>query len=103
MASTQHYSSFGAPIRQTTGLEHGLCIPEIGLKDFVTELAARHRISAVKTRGDQWAETVTRLAGDEVQTDAVEDLLIALKKAQCISNGQMAQLLANYLREKARI
>lgn len=30
---------------------------------------------------DQWADAVTRLAGDEVVNDTVEDLLVALKRA----------------------
>jgi len=49
---------------------------------------------------DQWAETVTRLAGDEVRSGPVQDMLIALKRAGKLSTGDMAALLVNYLRER---
>jgi hypothetical protein len=49
----------------------------------------------------QWAETVTRLAGDEVRSGPVQDLLAALERAGKLSAGDMATLLVICLREKA--
>lgn len=81
----------------------GLKIPETGLKDFVLDLARQHQITWIKTYADEWAESVTRLADDEVQTDNIENLVIALKKDRRISNIEMVQMLANYLREKEHL
>lgn len=49
---------------------------------------------------DQWADAVTRLAGDEVVNDTVEDLLVALKRAGKITKQEVAILSVNYLREQ---
>lgn len=78
-------------------------IPKIGLKKYVIDLAKRYKVTYVKTYSDQWAESVTRLAGDEVRTDSIEHLVIALKKAHKVSSTEMVQMLANYLREKERV
>lgn len=80
-----------------------LTIPEVGLRDYVLDLARRCRVKPQKTWSDQWAENVTRLADDEVKTDDIEDLVIALKKAKQLTNLEMVQLLANYLREKESV
>ena len=77
-----------------------LKIPETGLKNYVLDLAKRHQITYVKTYADEWAESVTRLADDEVRTDNIENLVIALKKDRRVSSTEMVQMLANYLREK---
>lgn len=103
MALKQQQRFFGSTQPQAVAAADSFAIPEFGVKDFVLALAARYRIAAVKTCADQWAETVTRLADDEVHLDATEQLVIALKKAHRIDNAQMVQLLANYLREKARV
>lgn len=80
-----------------------LTIPDVNLKDFVLELAHCYQITPVKTWSDDWAGNITRLADDEVKTDEVEDLIIALKKAHRLTNLEMVQLIANYLREKERV
>jgi hypothetical protein len=74
--------------------------PETGLKNYVLDLAKRHQITYVKTYADEWAESVTKLADDEVRTDNIENLVIALKKDRRISSAEIVQILANYLREK---
>ncbi|AJK47364.1 hypothetical protein [Burkholderia plantarii] len=75
-------------------------IPTKGVAQFIHSLARRHRVHYTRTPTDQWAETVTRLAGDEVCSGPVEDLLIALKRAGKLSTHDMAALLINYLRER---
>jgi len=77
-----------------------LTIPTMGVAQFVRDLARKHHVSYMPTSMDQWAETVTRLAGDEVRSGPVQDLLIALKRAGKLSTGDMAALLVNYLRER---
>jgi hypothetical protein len=77
-------------------------IPVSGVDQFVIDMARQHRITYVKTFGDAWGETVTQLADDEVQTDDIENLLIALKRAGKVSAADMLALLVSYLSEKAR-
>ena len=76
-----------------------LAIPTTGVAQFVRALARRHHVSYSPTSTDRWAETVTRLAGDEVRTGPVQDLLVALKRAGKLSTDDMAALMVSYLRE----
>jgi hypothetical protein len=75
-------------------------IPTTGVAQFVRDLARRHHVSYSHTSMDQWAETVTRLAGDDVRSGPIQDLLVALKRAGRLSADDMAALLVNYLRER---
>lgn len=77
-----------------------MAIPTTGVAQFVQDLARKHRVSYTHTSLDQWAETVTRLAGDEVRSGPVQDLLVALKRAGKLSSDEMAALLVSYLRER---
>ena len=70
------------------------------MAEFVRDLASQHQVSYSPTASDQWAETVTRLAGDPVRTGPVQDLLVALKRAGKLSTADMTALLVNYLRER---
>jgi hypothetical protein len=67
--------------------------------DFVHQLALQHGVVATHTRMDDWADAITRSAGDEVKKDAVDDLLVALAKKNVITGRQMMRLLSNYMRE----
>lgn len=49
------------------------------------------------------AENVSRLAGDDVRTDVIENLVIALKKEKKVTGLEAVHLLTNYLREKQRV
>jgi len=77
-----------------------LVIPATNVAEFVRDLASQHQVSYSPTASDQWAETVTRLAGDPVRTGPVQDLLVALKRAGKLSTADMTALLVNYLRER---
>ena len=81
-------------------MELDLNIPTTGLRTYIHSLAKVHGVAYVKTNGDAWAETVTKLSGDEVETDDVDFLLVALKRAGVINSTDMVLLLVNYLREK---
>lgn len=85
------------------GAESALKIPSEGVGEFVARLAKRHRVKYVRTVGDEWAETVTRLSGDEVRSDATEDLLVELKRSRKLTDREMAALLVSHLREKTRV
>lgn len=74
--------------------------PTTDVGDYVRRLASFHGVRYVPTAADQWAETVTRLAGDEVRSGPVQDLLVALKRAGKLTKDDMASLLVNYLRER---
>ena len=75
-------------------------LPTSDVGDYVRQLAGFHGVQYVPTAADQWAETVTRLAGDEVRSGPVQDLLVALKRAGKLTKDDMARLLVNYLRER---
>lgn len=74
--------------------------PTTHVADYVRWLAGFHGVRYSPTAADHWAETVTRLSGDEVRSGPVQDLLVALKRAGKLSKDDMARLLVNYLRER---
>lgn len=74
--------------------------PTKGVARYVSELARYYNVSYCYNAMDQWADAVTRLAGDEVVHDTVEDLLVALKRAGKITKQEVAMLSVNYLREQ---
>lgn len=80
-----------------------LHIPKEGISQFVKHLARKHHISYTRTVGDEWAETVTRLAGDDVRSDGTGDLLVALKRAHKLSDREMTTLLISHQREIRRV
>lgn len=75
-------------------------LPTTDVGNYVRWLAGVHGVRYVPTPTDQWTATVTRLAGDEVRSGPVQDLLVALKRAGKLSKDDMASLLVNYLRER---
>ena len=52
-------------------------LPTTDVGNYVSWLAGLHGVRYVPTAVVQWAETVTRLAGDEVRSGSVQDLLVA--------------------------
>lgn len=77
--------------------------PTEGVSRYVAELARRHDVRYIRTFADQWAESATRLADDDVQSDDTGDLLVALRRADKLSDREMTSLLINHLREKKRV
>ena len=65
----------------------------------IRTLAERHKVSYVETATDVWAHHVTRLAGDDVQLDDIELLLIALQRAGHLTRPDALALQVRYLRE----
>ncbi|WP_052166536.1 DUF4187 domain-containing protein [Methylobacter tundripaludum] len=75
-------------------------IPTTGLAKYITDLAKQHNVAYVKTLADEWADTITGLSDDSIESDDIEDLLLALKRAEILNIDDMLSLLVNYLREK---
>ena len=69
-------------------------------KQIVLDIARQHGVSYVKTQGDALADVITRLTGDVVVTDEIEDLIVALKRAGAIDEQTMIALLGSYLAER---
>jgi hypothetical protein len=65
-------------------------------------MARRHHISYSRTSTDRLAHHMTRLAGDAVELDEIEQLLIALQRSGHISRKEAVRLQARYLREAKR-
>lgn len=74
-------------------------IPTTGLRQYITELAAKHNVVYIETHGDVLAAKISELSDKGVQTDDIEKLCIALARADVISNREMIALQINYLRE----
>ncbi|GHU05549.1 hypothetical protein FACS1894158_08700 [Betaproteobacteria bacterium] len=77
-----------------------LKIPTSGVARFVQGLARQFKVAYVPNSMDRWADTVTRLAGDEVHADNTQDLLVALKRSGRLSIDEMTLLMINHLREQ---
>jgi predicted transcriptional regulator of viral defense system len=75
-------------------------MPTKNIKQYVLALANQHNVSYIYSSIDQFADSVTSLAGDDVKHDRIEDLLVALKRAGKLSMQQVALLSVNYLRER---
>jgi len=91
------------PSNRLPSPDSALRIPTEGVSQFVASLALKHHISYQRTAGDEWAETITRLSDDIVQSDETSNLLVALKRARKLTDREMTALLINHLREKRRV
>jgi hypothetical protein len=78
-------------------------IPTTGLKTFVDELARRHGVRYDRTGTRALAQTITRLADEEVVLDETEQLLIALHKARVIDGAAMRVILSRYVTEALNV
>lgn len=74
-------------------------LPTKGMSRFVERFAHAHGVTHVRTGVDDYAEAVTRTAGDDVVLDATGKLLAALKKKDLINGRQLARLMTNHMRE----
>jgi hypothetical protein len=61
----------------------------------IQNLAERYHV----TDNDRLAHHISRLAGDDVEFDHIERMLIGLQRAGRLSRLQMVRLQARYLRE----
>lgn len=65
----------------------------------IRRLAAANNIAVVVTSNDVFAHHVTRLSGDDVNFDDIENTIVALQRAGILSRVQAVRLQARYLRE----
>jgi len=65
----------------------------------IREMARQHHVHYVGTQSDVFAHHMTRLAGDTVILDDVEQTLVALQRAGHLSRRDLVRLQASYLRE----
>jgi len=68
--------------------------------DQVRKLAKAHKVTAERDVMSRMAETITRLAGDVIELDSVEQLLINLKRKGILSKTETLVLQGRYLQEK---
>ncbi|WP_411565713.1 hypothetical protein ACLIN3_22850 [Pseudomonas orientalis] len=106
--SVVYVTEFAAPRKAKSSVRRhpktgALIIPKSGLRRYVMDLADSCQVAYVRTYADEWAQNVSRLAGDDVRTDVIEDLVIALKKEKKVTGLEAVHLLTNYLREKQRV
>jgi hypothetical protein len=70
------------------------------IAQLVAQLATQYGVTSTRTALDDWADTVTRLSGDEVTLDDTCQLLVSLRRLRVVSARQMAQLSTQHLRER---
>lgn len=70
---------------------------QLAARDVILDLAKHYNVRYHPTPADDVAMVATRLAGDDVAPDAIEDLVVAMKRAGVISGPQMVALLGRYL------
>ena len=75
-------------------------LPVSSVSGYVASIAKQHGVSYLRTPSDELADVVTRLSGDEVSTDATEDLIVALRRANVIDGPTMISLLGSHLDER---
>lgn len=102
--TTIEYSSPKHTVQVLINLPDDLdALPKKNVRDFVYQFAQSRHVTFQRSGLDQWAEAVTRAAGDDVKLDETGKLLVTLKKKHLINGRQMARLMTNHLREHHRV
>lgn len=70
-------------------------------EQVVRDLALKHEIGVARTQLDDWADDVTRLAGDDVILDEVEELIVGLRKSGQVDGIELTRLHSRYLDERS--
>lgn len=68
---------------------------------YVRQLAKREGVVFAPTFADIWAQAVTKLAGDEIKSVKIDDLLVALTRAGKLSPRDMTKLVVAHHRNLA--
>lgn len=66
----------------------------------IQRLATANNVAVVVTPNDVFAHQVTRLSGDDVNFDPIENTIVALQRAGILDRVQAVRLQARYLRER---
>ncbi|MDR6605993.1 hypothetical protein ABIA48_003051 [Pseudomonas sp. S30_BP2TU TE3576] len=72
----------------------------VSVASQVRKLAKHHKITAEPDGMSRMAVTITCLAGDIVELDGVEQLLVNLKKKGALSKSEALALQGRYLQER---
>jgi hypothetical protein len=74
-----------------------------GVRQFIDRLAEAHGVPLNPGGWDEFADNLTRLAGDEPMPDTTGRLLVELKRRDIINDQQLARLVTNYMAEDAHV
>ena len=72
----------------------------VSVANQVRKLARDHKVTAKRDGMSRMAVSITRLAGDVVELDASEQLLVNLKKKGVLSKSEILALQGRYLQER---
>ncbi|MCK1790088.1 hypothetical protein [Pseudomonas violetae] len=72
----------------------------VSVASQVRKLAKDHDVTAAPDNMSRMAANITRLAGDVVRLDSVEQLLVNLKKKGILSKSEILALQGRYLQER---
>jgi hypothetical protein len=72
------------------------------VRSQIYKLARDHQVTDERDGMSRMAVTITRLTGDIVELDGVEQLLVSLKRKGVLSKSEALTLLGRYLQEKRR-
>ncbi|MBD9441748.1 hypothetical protein [Pseudomonas sp. PDM04] len=72
----------------------------VSVASEVRRLAKEHQVTTVRDDMSLMAEGITRLAGDVVELDGIEQLLVNLKKKGVLNKYETLKLQGRYLQER---
>jgi hypothetical protein len=72
----------------------------VSVASQVRKLARDHKVTAKRDGMSRMAVSITRLAGDVVELDNIEQLLVNLKKKGVLSKSEILALQGRYLQER---
>ncbi|QHG65980.1 hypothetical protein [Pseudomonas putida] len=75
---------------------------DISVATEVRKLAKMHNVTAERDGVSGMAVTISRLAGDIINLDVIEQLLVNLKRKGVLSKVEIMALQGRYLAEKRR-
>ena len=72
----------------------------VSVASQVRKLAKENRVTAGRDGMSRMAVSITRLAGDIVELDNIEQLLVNLKRKGVLSKSEILALQGRYLQER---
>ncbi|WP_095052377.1 hypothetical protein [Pseudomonas sp. Irchel s3b2] len=75
-------------------------IAAVSVASQIRKLAKDHKVTAGRDGMSRMAVSITRLAGDVVELDGIEQLLVNLKRKGVLSKSEILALQGRYLQER---
>jgi hypothetical protein len=72
----------------------------VSVANQVRKLAKENKVTAERDGMSRMAVSITRLAGDVVELDGIEQLLVNLKRKGVLSKAEILALQGRYLQER---